>query len=351
MAGTPSRLHGDDKKAEPADGTWGQDLPKMLGGTRAGKRWQTLRPRPRGGQLCAEGNQLPRGSSKEIAATGCGEQHQDRPDHPHPLPHQGYGIEDQGEEAQHGRPNQHPEDPRNRTPSKHFEYLQNDDRDLLPYYHDNKANPHSYRYTPKGTSEAETKEWIPTATGHKPAKYGHHTKEDGENEILHQLLILVYQPEHKATSEDTTSNGTGHTATEANVRRACEKGTEGPRDGRSDQRDPQVGTNTTTTTTATTATSEGGSTTRARPYPCRSRASLRDVHGSGEHLTRTPGCRRGHQAQEYQRRRAHQPSAGDHQSCRTSRTTQTTRQQPGATSFATDDPDGQDEHQDGGHQL
>ena len=56
--------------------------------------------------------------------------------HPHPLPHQGYGSEDQGEEAQHGRPNQRPENPRNRTPSKHFEYLKNDDRDLLPYYQD-----------------------------------------------------------------------------------------------------------------------------------------------------------------------------------------------------------------------
>ena len=52
----------------------------------------------------------------------------------------------------------------------------------------------------------------------------------------------------------TTLNGTGHTATEADVRWACEKRTEGPRDGCSDQRHPQLGTSTTATTTTTTAT-------------------------------------------------------------------------------------------------
>ena len=153
---------GNNKKARPATGTWGQDLPEMLGGTRAWKRWQTLRPRPRGGQLRVEGDQPSRGSSKKTAATSCREQHQDGPNHPHPLPYQGYGSEDQGEETQHGRPKQHPEDPWNRTPSEHFEYQRNDDRDLPPYYqghlHDNQANPHSYRYTLKRTSEAEAKE-------------------------------------------------------------------------------------------------------------------------------------------------------------------------------------------------
>eukprot|EP00439_Symbiodinium_sp_Y106_P029334 s3714_g3.t1 len=74
----------------------------------------------------------------------------------------GYGSEDQGEESQHGRPKQHPEDPWNRAPSEYFEYQRNDDRDLPPHYqdhlHDNQANPHSYRYTLKRTSEAEAKE-------------------------------------------------------------------------------------------------------------------------------------------------------------------------------------------------
>ena len=42
-----------------------------------------------------------------------------------------------------------------------------------------------------------------------------------------------------------------------------------------------------------------------------------DVQLSGGHPTREPGrCREG-KGQEYQRRWPHQPSAGDHQSCRT----------------------------------
>ena len=134
------------------DARWDQGVKKVANTTAT----------TRGGQLRVEGEQPSRGSSKKTAATSCRAQHQDGPSHPHPLPHQGYGSEDQGEEAQHGRPKQHPEDPWNRTPSEYYEYQRNDDRDLPPYYqdhlHDNQANPHSYRYTLKRTSEAEAKE-------------------------------------------------------------------------------------------------------------------------------------------------------------------------------------------------
>ena len=58
----------------------------------------------------------------------------------------------------------------------------------------------------------------PTASEHQAAKYRLHTKEGGETKILHLFLIFVYQPEHKAAIDGNTLNGTGHTATEADVR-------------------------------------------------------------------------------------------------------------------------------------
>ena len=60
--------------------------------------------------------------------------------------------------------------------------------------------------------------------------------------------------ERPRSSTSSSSSSTSPSTRPADVRWACEKGTEGPRDGCSDQRHPQLGTSTTATTTTTAAT-------------------------------------------------------------------------------------------------
>ena len=73
--------------------------------------------------------------------------------------------------------------------------------------------------TPTGTRSREPQKRKPKSRPQqRRSTKPRSTKEGGETKILHLFLIFVYQPEHKAAIDGNTLNGTGHTATEADVR-------------------------------------------------------------------------------------------------------------------------------------
>ena len=92
-------------------------------------------------------------------------------------------------------------------------------RDLPPHYqdhlHDNQANPHSYRYTLKRNLRSGSQRVDPNSVGAQSREAPRRAERPRSS---HLFLIFVYQPEHKAAIDGNTLNGTGHTATEADVR-------------------------------------------------------------------------------------------------------------------------------------